>query len=158
MAHLTPRFSANRAMREYVENYYISSAAAYRRRVRDQGGASVSLLKWHENLSRYWANVRFGELRIETSADKHLFRVQVYFGGLAPETVRVELYADSLADEPPLRHRMDRGSQLAGSVNGYMYEADVPASRSASDYTPRIIPLHSIARIPLEDAHILWFR
>jgi starch phosphorylase len=158
MAELTPRFSANRVVREYVENYYVSAATAYHRRARNQGDASVSLLKWQEKLNQHWANVRFGELRVETSADKHWFRLQVYLGGLAPETVRVELYADSPNGEAPFRRPMNLGSQLAGSANGYLYEADVPAVRSASDYTPRIIPSHSVAQIPLEDAHILWFR
>jgi glycogen phosphorylase len=32
MAQLTPRFSANRAVREYVENYYVPAAAAYHER------------------------------------------------------------------------------------------------------------------------------
>jgi starch phosphorylase len=53
---------------------------------------------------------------------------------------------------------MARGSQIAGAVKGCVYSAEVPAARAASDYTPRIIPYHPAARIPLEDARILWFR
>jgi starch phosphorylase len=31
MARLTPRFSANRAIREYVEKYYLPGAQTYRK-------------------------------------------------------------------------------------------------------------------------------
>ena len=44
MARLTPRFSANRAVREYTETHYLPAAAAYRDRaadrVRSAGGSS----------------------------------------------------------------------------------------------------------------------
>ena len=36
MARLTPRFSANRAVREYTEQHYLPAAAAYRLRIADQ--------------------------------------------------------------------------------------------------------------------------
>jgi len=32
----------------------------------------------------------------------------------------------------------------------------VPASRPATDYTPRLIPQRDGVAIPLEDARILW--
>src|SRR5262249_28296757 len=96
MARLTPRFSANRDVREYTATYYLSAAAAYRERTRDRGALAGSLLTWRETLVQHWASVRFGELRVETSAGRHAFHVQVYLGDLAPEAVRVELYADPL--------------------------------------------------------------
>ncbi len=34
MARLTPRFSTNRSLRQYVEDHYLPGAAAYRVRVR----------------------------------------------------------------------------------------------------------------------------
>ncbi len=37
MARLTPRFSANRAVREYTEQHYLPAAAAYRERAADNG-------------------------------------------------------------------------------------------------------------------------
>ena len=158
MARLTPRFSANRAVREYTETYYLSAAAAYRERTRDRGALGGALLSWHEALARYWASVRFGELRVETSAGRHLFHVQVYLGDLAPFAVRVELYAEPRDGAAPHRTEMARGSPIGGAVEGYVYSAGVPAARAASEYTPRIIPHHAAARIPLEEPRILWFR
>ena len=37
MARLTPRFSANRTVREYTEQHYLPAAAAYRERAADKG-------------------------------------------------------------------------------------------------------------------------
>lgn len=158
MARLTPRFSANRAVREYTETYYLPAAAAYRERTRDEGALGASLLRWQETVAQHWASVRFGELRIETSAGRHAFHVQVNLGDLTPDAVRVELYADPVAGEAPSRTEMARGAAIGDAVKGYIYNAEVPAARAASDYTPRIIPYHAIARIPLEASRILWFR
>ena len=47
---------------------------------------------------------------------------------------------------------------IASSDRWSIYTAEVPATRVAADYTPRIIPAYAGARVPLEDSHILWFR
>ncbi len=158
MARLTPRFSANRTVREYTENYYLPAAAALRHRARDNGAAGVSLHRWQQTIAQHWASVHFGELRIESSPEKHSFHLQVYLGELDAEAVRVEIYSEPSGDNPPGRFEMLRTSQLTGPVKGYLYSVEVPASRPASDYTPRIIAWHPDVRIPLEEAHILWYR
>jgi starch phosphorylase len=94
------------------------------------------------------------------------FLVEAYLGELKPEDVRLELYADPLPEkEPgageesrPERIEMERLGPLAGAVNGFVFGAKVPAARAAEDYTPRIVPYHQEAFIPLEEAHILWMR
>jgi starch phosphorylase len=72
--------------------------------------------------------------------------------------VRVELYADAVNGEEPLRQEMHQGDQITGAVNGYVYHATVAASRPAWHFTPRIIPHHPAARVPMEAALILWQR
>ena len=82
--------------------------------------------------------------------------MEVYLGGLSPDAVRVELYADPLRDELPFRLEMERSGPITDA--GYVYHASVSAGRPASHYTPRIIPYHPATRVPLENARILWFR
>jgi glycogen phosphorylase len=53
---------------------------------------------------------------------------------------------------------MTRGEPLVGATHGYLYSAHVPATRPAGDYTPRVIPHHPAAIVPLEAAQILWQR
>ncbi|MGZ3578306.1 MAG: alpha-glucan family phosphorylase, partial [Syntrophales bacterium] len=155
MARLTPRFSANRTVREYTEQYYIPAAAAYQERAADKGAMGAKLVNWERGLEQNWLNLRFGELKVASDGEEHVFEVQVYLGGLDPNTVRVELYADAVNGGEPVRQEMMRGQQLAGE-NGYVYTAEVPAARSATDYTARVIPHRSGAAVPLEAAQILW--
>jgi len=158
MARLTPNFSANRAVREYVEKYYLTGAAAYRERERDRGAVGADLLKWRRDLSRNWGSVHFGEINVTSGGDEHRFEVPVYLDQVDADAVRVQLYAEPLDGASAVHQEMTRGGALAGSVKGYLYSATVSAKRPASHYTPRIVPYHSAASIPLEEAHILWSR
>ena len=157
MARLTPRFSANRTVREYTEQHYIPAAAAYRQRVADKGAMGVQLVNWQRALEQHWSNLRFGEMKVATDGGNHVFEVQVYLSGLDPNTVRVELYADGVNGGEPVRQEMKRGQQLVGA-NGAIYSAQVPATRPATDYTARVIPHCSGVAVPLEATRILWQR
>ncbi|MGB8331566.1 MAG: alpha-glucan family phosphorylase, partial [Polyangiales bacterium] len=158
MARLTPRFSTNRAVREYTEQYYLPAASAYRERAADKGAIGVDMVNWRHALEQTWAALRFGEVKVETDGEQHVFEVQAYLDDLDPETVRVELYADGVNGSAPERVEMKRVRQLAGATNGYAYRAEVPAARLATDYTARVIPYRDGVAIPLEAAHILWQR
>src|SRR5512141_2119866 len=46
MARLTPRFSANRAVREYTEQHYLPKAAAYRLRMADACALGRRIAAW----------------------------------------------------------------------------------------------------------------
>ena len=157
MAWLTPRFSANRAVREYTEQHYLPAAAAYRLRIVNKGAIGRETVDWQRTLEQKWATLHFGEVRVEADGEQNVFEVQVYLDQLDPEAVRVELYAAGVSDGPPVRQEMKRMQQLVGT-NGYTYRACVPAARPATDYTARIIPHHDGVAVPLEDAHILWQR
>jgi starch phosphorylase len=157
MARLTPQFSANRTVREYTEQHYIPAAAAYRRRVADKGAMGVQLVKWQRAVEQHWSNLRFGELKVATDGGNHLFEVQVYLNGLDPDVVCVELYADGLNGGEPVWQEMMR-EQEPVDANSYIYSAQVPTTRPATDYTARVMPRCSGVAVPLEDARILWQR
>ena len=158
MARLTPRFSANRAVREYTEQHYLPAAAAYRERAADQGTAGRQMVDWRHSLEQKWATLHFGEVKIETNGDRHVFEVQVDLNDLDPQAVRVELYADGVSGGGPVRQEMKRVRQPAGVSGSYVYGAAVPADRPATDYTARVIPHCSGVAVPLEANSILWQR
>ena len=158
MARLTPRFSTNRAVREYAEQYYLPAAANYRQRAANKGASGVDLVNWRHALEQKWSALLFGDMQLETGAGQHAFEVQVYLDGLDPEAVRVELYADKSGSDSPIRLEMQRARKLAGAKNAYIYRAQAPASRPATHYTARVIPYRDGVAIPLEDARILWQR
>jgi starch phosphorylase len=157
MARLTPFFSANRTVREYTEKNYIPAAEAYRSRLADRGALGMELVQWRNSIERHWSMLRFGEVRVETKEAWHYFQVQVYLNDLDPEAIQVELFAESVNGGEAIRQRMARGEQLV-AARGFSYSARVPASRPARDYTPRVVPFHPAAQVPLEEARILWER
>jgi starch phosphorylase len=158
MSRLTPWFSADRAVREYAESYYLPAAAAYRERAADHGAYGSALIQWKQALAEHWASLRFGELHVTTDSQEHALAVEVHLGELRSTWVQVQLYADSRDDELPFVTDMTERDG-AGPARGWLvYAAKVPASRPASDYTPRVVPSYSGARVPLENAGILWFR
>jgi starch phosphorylase len=158
MARLTPRFSTNRVVREYTDTYYVPAATRYRARCADKGALGTQLVRWARDLTQYWPDARFGTLRTATQDTRHHVSVEVYLGRLDADAVRVELYAEGANGEKPERHVMLRGRKLDGPGNGYEYAVGIPAVRAPDDYTPRLVPYHPAAVVPLEAHEILWQR
>ena len=150
LARLTPRFSAERAVREYTERHYLPAVA----RSADQG---ARLAAWHQALERQWHQLGFGAVNVATVGEQHGVEVQVRLGELDPDAIRVELYADGLGGGPPVRQELKRVGRIEGS-DSYGYRGAVSAARPAADYTARLVPFQSGVAVPLEDAHILWQR
>ncbi len=156
MALLTPRFSANRAECEYTEQHYLPAAAAYQLRSANKGAVGRQMVDWKNNLERKWAGLRFGETKVVSRDNQHLFEVQVFLNGLDPKAVRVELYADGINGGTPERQEMKNIRQKAGAPGYTVYSAVVPAARPPADYTPRVIPHMDGVAVPLEGGKILW--
>jgi starch phosphorylase len=157
MARLTPRFSANRTVTEYTEQHYLPAASSYRKRAADKGAMGRQMVNWRQALDQKWATLRFGEVKVASDGEKHVFEVQVDLSGQDPNSIRVELYADGVNGEEPVRQEMKRVGQPAGA-NGTIYSTQVPTTRPATDYTARVIPHCSGVAVPLEAAQILWQR
>jgi starch phosphorylase len=158
MARLTPRFSADRAVREYTEQHYLPAAVAHQSRVANKGAIGRQITAWRGILEQNWGALRFGEVSVATKGPQHVFDVQVYLGGLDPKAVRIELYADGAGGGSPVREEMKIIRPLAGASGGYVYSANVSATRPAADYTTRVIPRFEGVAVPLESTQILWQR
>jgi starch phosphorylase len=156
MARLTPRFSANRALCEYLEQHYLPAAIACQSLVANKGAFGKQIVDWRHSLDQKWDALHFGAVKVETRDGKHIIEVQVGLHGLDPKSVRGELYADGIKDSPPVRQEMTCLHQLADESGGYVYSATVPATRSSTDYTARVMPRCDGVAIPLEDSRILW--
>jgi starch phosphorylase len=116
------------------------------------------MVDWKSNLEQKWAALRFGEMKVETKGEHHVFDVQVYFHDLDANAISVELYADGADGGSPVRQEMKRVRQLPGAPGGYGYSATVSTARPPADYTARMIPHRDGVAIPLESAQILWQR
>ncbi len=157
MARLTTQFSSNRMLREYTENYYVPLAKAWQQRS-GEPAAAAELEDWHKRLQQHWSRIHFGNVITQKDNDRWQVEVQVYLDDIAPQAVSVELYADAVDGGAPLRQELERGTALAGTANAWLYSGCVAADRPLSDYTPRIVPAHPLASVPLEANMILWYQ
>jgi starch phosphorylase len=158
MAQLTPRFSADRAVREYTEQHYLPAAAAYQERAANQGAVGKQLVDWQHAIEQQWGGLRFGAVKVETKDGQHIFEIQLSLGDLASDAVRVELYANGADSDHSFCQEMTCIRQPRGAATSHIYSAQVPATRPASDYTARLIPRHESVAVPLEMSRILWQR
>src|ERR1035438_6823346 len=113
------------------------------------------MVEWQHAMQQAWSALRFGEVKVETNGDRHVFEIPVYLGDLDPQAVRVEIYADGVNGDGPVRQEMEPVGPLAG---GCVYRASISAARPVTDYTVRAIPHRTGAAVPLENARILWMR
>ncbi|MBM4061309.1 MAG: glycosyltransferase family 1 protein [Planctomycetes bacterium] len=156
MVALTPTFSSDRMVQDYVERAYLPAAASFRRRAADGAAVAREIEAWRARLADGWSSLRCHRHRVAQGGEGHEVELQVYHGELRPDDVRVELYADPLPGAAPVVIPMSRRGPIPGAVNGFLYAAVAPADRPASHYTPRIVAHHPAGLGALDDAHILW--
>ena len=157
MAKLTPYFSTNRMVREYVETYYRPLAEAFEERVARDGAVGAQVFGWRHNLKTFWNTVHIGDAHIELRDDHYLIKVSLLLGEVPPEDVRVEVYAEPEdATKAAFCTAMQRHGELIGAANGFLFAATAPNDRPLRDYSIRIIPSNPNAAVPLEARQILW--
>lgn len=155
MALLTHWFSASRAIREYTENHYLPAAARYKERAANHNAVGAGLSQWQQEMERHWSTVWFGAMKVEARNGLNRFQVEVLPGDVASEDLRVELYAEGVSGDGPVVQAMSV-EKASGPAGVLLYAAEVAATRPASDFTPRVLPLRPAGLLPLESTQILW--
>jgi starch phosphorylase len=115
-------------------------------------------LQWQQNIAQEWNTVRFGTMQVETRDGRHFFRIQVLPGILPVGDLKVELYASPLEKGDAVVETMKACDQCKAPNGAVTYSGQVTAVRGPWDYTPRIMPYHPAASLPLEAGQILWQR
>ncbi len=156
MALLTPEYSADRAVREYTEDYYLPASTAFRQRVAHDGAEGIEIARWRRVLEQSWNSLRFLGFKTERKADNYVIETQVETGVIPLDYLRVEIYANGSNGEAFLQEMKPLPQEP--SAHGQTYVAFVPADRPVEHYTVRIIPYHHGVRSVLEIPLILWQR
>ncbi|HVO67713.1 MAG TPA: alpha-glucan family phosphorylase [Syntrophales bacterium] len=159
MAELTPAFSSNRMLREYVERLYLPAIEAFRKRTENDGQTAKQINQWRKSIEALWPQLKMRNLDVKNLGDNlFAFKVEVTLGAVNPSTIEVQLYADAPDAGPPEIHNMARAGLLDAGGGTYFYETRIETQRSPNDFTPRVIPALSGAMMPLEAPQILWYR
>jgi glycogen phosphorylase len=154
MTQLTTRYSSNRMMHEYLDQYYLPAAAGWRERQRDKGALAAQLEAWRNQLTQHWHEIHIGEFEAAES-DPSAIELTVYLGGIDPATIAVQMVADPRPPQEAHIIPMALLSHIEGAVHAYRFRAAVP-ERPLSDFTARVIPAHPQACIPAENPLITW--
>ena len=157
MAELTPRFSSDRSVRQYTERAYIPAAQAFQQRTADEEAVGRGLAAWADRVQRAWAGVSVARIGEQVGQFAVRLDVRVSLGGLLPDDVSVELYAEPVvAGGAPTRVSAELAGSLPGFESTYLYVGSVPKDRPTVHFTPRVVPRAPSARIPLELCLIRW--
>ena len=150
MAQLTPRFSADRAVRDYTQQHYIPAALRFKKRALNHSEGGKKIVACQRSFAEHGQMVRFCEVKVNTSGATHAFEVHAYLDDIDPDHIKVELYAETAKTE------MKRVRALTESPQTFVYTASVSSSLPAKSYTPRIAAYLADAELPLELPYLLW--
>jgi glycogen phosphorylase len=155
MAELAPRFSSNRMLRQYVGEMYLPAAADYRSRAAEEARIARELAVWEARLRSHWSDIAI--VSVDARAEDGMLHVvtEVSLGRLQPDEVRVELYADAYGEQSAIRVPLCCQGQATGRF-ATRFTAIFATRRPAAHFTPRVVPHHSHAGVPLELPLIRW--
>ncbi|MBI4820597.1 MAG: alpha-glucan family phosphorylase [Deltaproteobacteria bacterium] len=156
------RFSSDRMVKEYVEHYYVPTAARFAER-----SASVpkveDVVRWKNRLESVWHDVQVveiqspnhGELRY---AEAFPITATVRLGILSPNDVDVQLYHGMLDAKEEIHDARSVSMKHVGSNDGiHRYSIDMRFPTCGRvGYTVRIVPQHEGVMVPNEMTRIRW--
>ncbi|TLP74252.1 alpha-glucan family phosphorylase [Maribacter sp. ACAM166] len=151
---LTPKFSANRAIREYTEEYYIPAATNYQKRAAKESSLGKSIVSIMHDLKKQWDTLQFGEASVEYVEGGFQYIISVSLKAIDPTTILIQLFANELNGGLPEIINMESGFDKMEGVQ--TYHTNVCTTRPANDYTVRIIPNFDGVSVPLEVNLIRW--
>ena len=154
MATLTPRFSTNRTVREYTEDYYLPAAINYKKCAARKGAKGKRIVKVRHELKNKWDTIQFGKIKIDSVGQKHHFKVPIWLKGINSKHIQVVLFAEGINGEAPEKIKMK--FDWLGKDGAHNFYAEVNTSRPTVHYTLRIVPSYEGISVPLEDNLILW--
>ena len=139
LTRLTPAFSSDRMVREYVHQAYVPAAAAFDHRTASGDAVARQLNSWQLMVAAEWPYVHFEQCNVEREGEHWLFWATANIGGLSESQVVAELCALDPDTRKMVALPMDvqraAGTTIACRVR-------VPASRPAEHFTPRLRPVH----------------
>jgi starch phosphorylase len=156
MTQLTPQYSSNRMLVQYVRELYLPAAEDYTQRAANGAAIAQSLWQWERRIHQFWREVHTGRLGVAPRDGGVDFSLPVYLGGLPVEAVAAQLYAEASGDEPEEMVPMQPAGPVPGATNGVLFRASVNTHRPASDFSARLVPYHPQARVPQESNRIHW--
>jgi len=158
------RFSTNRMVREYFEEFYAPAGEGWQAINRDSFRGARELWQWKMGLFARWAQIRVEAVDAALAdglkvGDALKIRARVHLGPVSPDSVEVQAYAGSPNDKGTLE--MGRAlplAHLSGGQDGmHQYEGVIPCETSGRfGYEIRVIPKNPLLSSPFVPGLITW--
>ena len=155
MARLTPTYSANRAVREYTDKYYVPAATKYIQRAANGGQLGKEMLVWKEKIAAKWHFVRFVSTNVSEKDDKYEFEAIVDIDSIDINNISVQIYAED-EQKSPYISCMQLIKGLDGEPNSFLFRSAVAKKFPENFYTLRVVPKFEGVSVPLETGQVLW--
>ena len=156
MARLTPRFSANRMVSEYVERYYLPAATRFA--TLDDPVAAARLVAWKARLRAGWSEIVVGPPEARPGPRATRVEVPIRLGSIRLADVSVELYRDPLPGVDPGPSIIPLRSGQTGPEGWRTVHGRLPTGASIDAYTVRVVPRDAGTGVPLDLPLVAWQR
>lgn len=166
MKVLSPAFSANRLLGEYVDRYYRPAAEYYARLTANGMERARALAAWRRLVAHGWKEVRVEGVtarraEIHRVGEGYEVTATVRLGGIDPGHVAVEIYYGPLDAQRQIVDARAVPMTLAtdGAAPGLSrYSGVIPCERSGlQGYTVRVRPSHPDANSVLSTGLMTWW-
>ena len=161
MAPPAPRFSSARMLQDYIRmrvpagRVVVPHGVHRGERISSRDPSSSG----RSTSNSTGTDIRFGEITETGGNGRFILSVPVLLGEITPQDVHVELYANPEHANPPFVQRDDAGRTDRGSGQRVHLQGDGrDCPRPAWHFTPRVVPFHPDARVPIELPLIAWQR
>lgn len=159
MTRLTPRFSSNRMVTEYVEQHYLPAAARVAGLTGEHAAAAIEAAERRARIRAAWPALDIGTPRLRGRGQRARVVVPVDLGALTPGDIVAQLYREPTGDEDPRRVilEMSTGRRSREARTNYsVLLGELTAPLDA--YTPRIVPRDAAKSGVLALPLIAWQR
>ena len=157
MSNLVQEYSADRAVREYTERYYLPGALRYRERTKERSAVANLLRDRLTSLDEHWDEIKILDTRI-TRGPALTYKVEVAIdtGALPVNALCVQLYAEQRGHAPA--QVLDMTLKPADEhAQTRLYVVEARGDREIEDFTVRIIPGSEYGlAVPLESQRVHW--
>jgi glycogen phosphorylase len=160
---LSPLFSSDRMVSEYVERFYLPTARRFRVLSAGEIKNIEEIAGWKRKLRDHWQEVQVLEVGAPGGLDAQIGRpfqisARVKLGAISPNDVDVQVYHGALDARDELHDvQVSSMSHQEGADGVHRYVSNVPFQTSGRyGYTVRVIPKHDKVLVPNEVQLIRW--
>jgi len=162
---LTPFFSTNRMIWEYVEKYYLPATEYYGRMTAKNMERARGLAEWKRKISQSWGQVKVERVEVQRAGTYRVgeqfdIMAAIHLGSLTPEDVCVEVYHGPLNEKRQVVGPRSDALRLNGAPQSgvYRYAGSVPCDHSGMHgYSVRVRPSHPDANNLLCTGLMTWW-